>query len=114
MVLLKVSPWKGVIQFKKMGKIGPRYINPFRVLSGVGQVAYLLDLPGVLSQIHCMLYISHLRKCLVEDSTLVLLVDTQVDGRLNYIERLIAILDRKTKTLHNKVSKSGECAIAEP
>ena len=28
-VLLKVSPWKGVIRFKKRGKSGPRYIGLF-------------------------------------------------------------------------------------
>lgn len=37
MVLLKISPWKGVIRFRKRGKLGPRFIKPFRVVSKVGR-----------------------------------------------------------------------------
>nr|GEW36784.1 putative reverse transcriptase domain-containing protein [Tanacetum cinerariifolium] len=31
-VMLKVSPWKGVIHFGKCGKLNPRFIRPFKVL----------------------------------------------------------------------------------
>ncbi|GJW41768.1 putative reverse transcriptase domain-containing protein [Tanacetum coccineum] len=36
MVLLKVSPWKGVIRFGKHGKMSPHYIGPFKILARVG------------------------------------------------------------------------------
>lgn len=44
MVHLKVSPWKGVIRFRKRGKLGPKYVGPFRVLAWLGKVVYRLDL----------------------------------------------------------------------
>ncbi|GJZ54904.1 putative reverse transcriptase domain-containing protein [Tanacetum coccineum] len=39
-VMLKVSPWKGVIRFGKRGKLNTRYIGPFKVLAEVITVAY--------------------------------------------------------------------------
>ncbi|GKC49308.1 putative reverse transcriptase domain-containing protein [Tanacetum coccineum] len=44
-VMSKVSPLKGVIRFKKRGKLNPRYIGPFRIIAKVGTLAYRLELP---------------------------------------------------------------------
>ncbi|GJV47938.1 putative reverse transcriptase domain-containing protein [Tanacetum coccineum] len=30
-VLLKVSPWKGVVRFRKKGKLAPRFVGPFEI-----------------------------------------------------------------------------------
>ncbi|GJZ25747.1 putative reverse transcriptase domain-containing protein [Tanacetum coccineum] len=49
-VMLKVSPWKGVVHFGKRGKLNPRYVGPFKVLEKVGAVAYKLELPQELSK----------------------------------------------------------------
>ncbi|GJW09138.1 putative reverse transcriptase domain-containing protein [Tanacetum coccineum] len=54
-VLLKVSPWKGVVRFGKKGKLKPRFVRPFEIIEKVGPVAYRLDLPEELNgvYIHC-------------------------------------------------------------
>ncbi|GKA64485.1 putative reverse transcriptase domain-containing protein [Tanacetum coccineum] len=41
MVMLKVSPWKGVVRFGKRGKLNPRYVRPRRIFQNVYR------LPGV-------------------------------------------------------------------
>ncbi|GKC27100.1 putative reverse transcriptase domain-containing protein, partial [Tanacetum coccineum] len=51
-VMLKVSPWKGVVHFGKRRKLNPRYVGPFKVLEKVGSVAYKLELPEELSRDH--------------------------------------------------------------
>ena len=64
MVYLRVSPTKGVKRFGIKGKLSPRYIGPFRILSQKGAVAYELELPEILSQVHNVFHVSQLRKCL--------------------------------------------------
>ena len=44
-IFLKISPWKGVFRFGKRGKLSPRYIGPYEIVSKVGPVAYKLKLP---------------------------------------------------------------------
>ncbi|GJR61199.1 hypothetical protein Tco_1503361 [Tanacetum coccineum] len=58
-VMLKVSPWKGVIRFGKRGKLNPRYIGPFRIIAKVGTLAYRLELPEQLSRVHSTFHVSN-------------------------------------------------------
>ncbi|GJS36566.1 putative reverse transcriptase domain-containing protein [Tanacetum coccineum] len=60
-VMLKVSPWKGVVRFGKRWKL-PRYVRPFKVLEKVGAVAYKLELPQELSRVHNTFHVSNLKK----------------------------------------------------
>ncbi|GJS59721.1 hypothetical protein Tco_0654505 [Tanacetum coccineum] len=63
-VLLKVSPWKGVVRFGKRIKLSLRYVGPFEVVEGVGPVAYRLHLLQELVGIHDTFHVSNLKKCL--------------------------------------------------
>ncbi|GJZ09574.1 putative reverse transcriptase domain-containing protein [Tanacetum coccineum] len=65
-VLLKVSPWKGVVRFGKKGKLAPRYVGSFEIVEHVGLVAYRLRLPRELSCVHDVFHVSNLKKCLAE------------------------------------------------
>ena len=94
--------WKGIIRFRKRGKLNPRFIGPFKVIARIGKVAYRLELPEELSKIHNTFHVSHLRKCLADESAFVPLEDITVDERLNYIKRPVADLERKTKRLRNR------------
>ncbi|XP_022003511.1 uncharacterized protein LOC110900965 [Helianthus annuus] len=101
-VLLKVSPWKGIIRFRKRGKLGPRYIGPFKILAQVRKVAYRLEFPSTLEGIHDTFHVSQLRKCLADERAFVPLGGIELDEGLNYVERPIAMKDVKVKNLRNK------------
>ncbi|GJV09492.1 putative reverse transcriptase domain-containing protein [Tanacetum coccineum] len=98
-VMLKVSPWKGVIRFGKRGKLNLRYIGPFKILAKVGTVAYRLELPEKLSRVHNTFHVSDLKKCLSDEPLAILLDEIHVDEKLNFIEEPIEIMDREVKHL---------------
>ncbi|GKE78103.1 putative reverse transcriptase domain-containing protein, partial [Tanacetum coccineum] len=99
MVMLKVSPWKGVVRFGKRGKVNPRYIGPFKVLFKVGYVAYKLELPQQLSRVHNTFHVSNLKKCLSDESLVILLEELRVDDKLHFVEEPIEVMDREIKQL---------------
>ena len=72
-----------MIHFRNRGKLGPRYIGPFRVIARFGKVAYRIELPEELSRIHNTFHVSQLRKCIVDQEAVVPLDDIQVDECLN-------------------------------
>nr|GEU77158.1 hypothetical protein [Tanacetum cinerariifolium] len=99
MVMLKVSPWKGVIRFGKRGKLNPRYIGPFKILAKVGMVAYRLKLPKKLSRVHSTFHVFNLKNCLSDEPLAILLDEILVDDKLNFIKEPIEIMDREVKRL---------------
>nr|GEZ23073.1 putative reverse transcriptase domain-containing protein [Tanacetum cinerariifolium]GEZ27914.1 putative reverse transcriptase domain-containing protein [Tanacetum cinerariifolium] len=104
-VLLKVSPWKGVVRFGKKGKLAPRFVGPFAIIKKVGTVAYRLDLPEKLNDVHDTFYLSNLKKCLGDPTLQVPLDEIRVDAKLNFVEEHVEILYREFKKL--KQSRIG-------
>ncbi|GKA46985.1 putative reverse transcriptase domain-containing protein [Tanacetum coccineum] len=98
-VMLKVSPWKGVIRFDKRGKLNPRYIGPFKIIAKVGTVAYRLELPKKLSRVHSTFHVSKLKKCMADEPLAIPLDEIQVDDKLNFIEEPVEIMDLEVKRL---------------
>ncbi|GJY40156.1 putative reverse transcriptase domain-containing protein [Tanacetum coccineum] len=98
-VLLKVSPWKGVVRFGKKGKLAPRFVGPFEIIEKVGLVAYRLRLPEELNGVHDTFHVSNLKKCLADPTLQVPLDEIQVDVKLNFVEELVEILEREFKKL---------------
>ncbi|GKA11502.1 putative reverse transcriptase domain-containing protein [Tanacetum coccineum] len=98
-VMLKVSPWKGVIRFGKKGKLAPRYVGPFKILERIGLVAYRLRLPEELSGVHDTFHVSNLKICLADASLHVPLDEIKVDKTLRFVEEPVEILNREVKSL---------------
>nr|GEX77947.1 putative reverse transcriptase domain-containing protein [Tanacetum cinerariifolium] len=81
-VMLKASPWKGVVRFVKRGKLNPRYVRPFKVLAKVRKVAYKLELPQELSRVHHTFHVSNLKKCYANEPLVMPLEGLHVDDRI--------------------------------
>ncbi|GJR25822.1 putative reverse transcriptase domain-containing protein [Tanacetum coccineum] len=101
-VLLKVSPWKGVVRFGKKGKLAPRYVGPFEIVECVGPVAYRLKLPQELSCVHDTFHVSNLKKCLAEPDVQVPLDEIEIDENLRFVEEPIEIVERDVKKLKQR------------
>ncbi|GKA39186.1 putative reverse transcriptase domain-containing protein [Tanacetum coccineum] len=71
-VMLKVSPWKGVVRFGKRGKLNPRYVGPFKVLA---------------------------KKCYTDEPLVMPLEGIHVDDKLQFVEEPIEIMEWEIKRL---------------
>ncbi|KAI3667584.1 hypothetical protein L6452_42650 [Arctium lappa] len=101
-VMLKVSPWKGIIRFGKRGKLSPRFLGPFVILEKIGLQAYRMDLPLEMDGIHPTFHVCYLRKCLAEEESVIPLSEIRVDNGNRCVEEPESILESKVKKLRHK------------
>ena len=101
-VFLKLSPWKGVVCFRKRGKLSPRYIGPFEIVERIGPMAYRLYLPEELPRVHNVFHISMLRKYISDPSHVIEALEIELRNDLSYEEQPVQILGREEKELRNK------------
>nr|GEU47117.1 putative reverse transcriptase domain-containing protein [Tanacetum cinerariifolium] len=88
---------KGVVRFGEKGKLAPRFVGPFEIVEKVGPVAYRLDLPEELNDVHDTFYVSNLKKCLVDPTLQVPLDEIRVNAKLNFMEERVKISKREFK-----------------
>nr|GEU81395.1 reverse transcriptase domain-containing protein [Tanacetum cinerariifolium] len=98
-VMLKVSPWKGVVSFGKRGKLNPRYAGPFKVLAKVEAVAYKLELPQELSRVHSTFHVFNLKKCYFNEPLSIMLDGLHIVDQLCSVEEPLEIMDREVKRM---------------
>jgi hypothetical protein len=105
-VYLKMSPIRGMRRFKVKGKLSPRFIGPFIIFKRVGEMAYQLELPDHLSDVHDVFDVSQLKKCLRVPEEQLPMKELSVQGDLTYKEHPIKIIDTLTRVTRNKVIKT--------
>ncbi|XP_015081400.1 uncharacterized protein LOC107025032 [Solanum pennellii] len=93
---------KGVIRFGKKGKLSPRFIGPFEILSREGEVSYKLALPPSLSAVHPVFHVSMLWKYITDESHVLSLDFVELGPDLTFEEEPIAILDRQVRKFRTK------------
>jgi hypothetical protein len=102
-VYLKVSPMRGMKRFKVKGKLSPRYIGPFKILERKGEVAYQLELPDRLSDVHDVFHVSQLKKCLRVPEEQLTMEELNVNEDLTYSEYPVRILETSRRITWSKV-----------
>jgi hypothetical protein len=104
-VCLKVSPMRGLRFFKVRGKLAPRFIGPFKILEKRGEVAYLLELPPQLSDVHDVFHVSQLKKCLCVPEEQIPMEDLDAKEDISYQEYPIKILEISERVTRNRKIK---------
>jgi hypothetical protein len=102
-VYLKFSPMRGMKRFKVKGKLSPRYIGPFKILKRKGEVAYQLELPDSLSDMHDVFHVSQLKKCFRVPEEQLPMEELNVNGDLTYSEYPVKILETSRRITRSKV-----------
>jgi hypothetical protein len=104
-VYLKVSPMRGLRRFKVRGKLAPRFIGLFKILEKRGEVAYQLELPPQLSDVHDVFHVSQLKKCLRVPEEQIPMEDLDAKEDLSYQEHPVRILETSKRVTRNKKIK---------
>jgi hypothetical protein len=104
-IYLKVSPMRGLCRFKVRGKLAPRFIGPFKILEKRGEIAYQLELPPQLSDVHDVFHVSQLKKCLRVPEEQIPMKDLDAKEDLSYQEYPLRILETSERVPWNKKIK---------
>jgi hypothetical protein len=92
----------GLHCFKVRGKLTPRFIGLFKILEKRGEIAYQLELPPQLCDVHDVFHVSQLNKCLRVPEEQIHMEDLDAKGDLSYQEYPIRILETSKRVTRNK------------
>nr|AAQ56531.1 putative polyprotein [Oryza sativa Japonica Group] len=102
-VYLRVTPFRGVHRFHTKGKLAPRFVGPYKIVSRRGEVAYQLELPQSLAGVHNVFHVSQLKECLRVPTEEANLEQIEVQEDLTYVEKPIRILETSERRTRNRV-----------
>jgi hypothetical protein len=111
-IYLKLSPMRGTYRFKVKGKLAPRYVGPFKIVDRKVEVAYQLELPPQLSDVHDIFHVSQLKKCLRILEEQLQMEELDLGGDLTYSEKPIKILNMAERVTRNKVIKKCKVQLS--
>ena len=94
---------KGVKGLQIRGKLAPRYIGLFPVMTRVGTVAYQLELPPELSEVHNVFHVPELRRCISPPGKRTDTSEIELAKDLAYEQRPFRILDETARGTRSKV-----------
>ena len=101
-VFLKVAPMKGILRFRRKGKLSPQFIGLFEILERVGSVAYKIPLPPSLSSVRDVFHVSMLKKYIADSTHVIDYKPLKIEEDLSYKKKSIKILAREVKALCNR------------
>jgi hypothetical protein len=104
-VYLKVSPMRGLRRLKVQGKLAPRFIGLFKILEKRGEVAYQLELPPQLSDVHDVFHVSQVKKCLHVPEEQLPMEELDARDDLSYQEYPVKIFKTTERVTQNKKIK---------
>ena len=88
-------PKRGVVRFRKRGKLSPRFIGPFKMLQRVGTIAYRLSLLPSMSGAQEVFHVSMLRKYTPDPAHVVDWGEITVDTDGTFEEGIVHIMDSR-------------------
>ena len=86
-----------MICFGKRENLNPRYIGPFEILTRIGPVAYKLQLPPELYNVHLVFHVSSMKKCIFDMTLVVSIDEIEINKNLHFVEELVQIMAREVK-----------------
>jgi hypothetical protein len=99
---------RGTRRFRVKGKLAPKYVGPFKIIDGKGEVAYQLELPPQLLEVHDVFHVSQLKKCLRVPEEQLPMEYLNLGGDFTYSKRPIRVLDTTEQVTRSKVIKMSK------